>query len=69
MSVEPVDDLLVACVSFVGAQRRLIDALCESGPPADAVALAMAAELDQFAAAVRQVQRVLAPRQQADPGA
>jgi hypothetical protein len=69
MSVDPVDDLLIACVSFVGAQRRLLDLLAESGANPAAVRLIMAAELDQLAAAAQRAQEHHAPRQRNDPGA
>jgi hypothetical protein len=63
MRDDPIDDLLCACVAFVGTQRRLLDALADPGSPAAAVGTAMTAELDRLAAAVRTSQRRLVPRQ------
>ena len=63
MRDDPLDDLLCACVAFVGTHRRLLDALADPDPQAAAIATAMTAELDRLAAAVRTSQRRLVPRQ------
>jgi hypothetical protein len=70
MPADPPEDLLTACVAFMGIQRRVIDCLVDAGRPI-AVEAAMTAELDRLAAAVRQAQQRRAARRDpcgGDPG-
>ena len=64
---DPVGDLFIACVSYVGTQRRLLDGLIAADLRHPAVH-AMTAELDQLATAVRHAQRHLVARERGDPG-
>ncbi len=68
MGGDPVDDLLVTCVRYIGAQRRLLEAQHNPDAAPAAVETAMTAELDQLATAVRHAQRHLIPRHRGDPG-
>jgi hypothetical protein len=49
---ETDDDVLTACVAYIGTQRRLLTRLQSGGDPA--LFAAMSAQLDQLTAAVRQ---------------
>jgi hypothetical protein len=72
MSADPLEELLSECVSFIGVQRQLIEHLSDVGQLSGTVNTAMIAELDRFAAAVRQAQQQIIPRRNrpapGDPG-
>jgi hypothetical protein len=65
MSCDDADEFLSVCVSYVGAQRRLLNLLPHS---TDAVATAMSAQLDQLAAALREARGRDVRARRSDPG-
>lgn len=62
MPDDPADDLVIACLAFINAQRTLTARLTEAGTSDAAIQTAMTAGLDQLSVAVRDAQHRALPR-------